>query len=117
MLSGHVVWRHGLGRMNEVRTEKSGMGVMKHERPWELVRKIGMECVDEADVLVALANAPSHGVGMEIERALTRHERGLRPMNVICLVEKDRMDKVAWMLRGSFIYEGWKVRNYSIKIL
>ena len=37
---------------------------------------------------------------MEIERAVTRHERGLKPVPVICFVKREKLDRLSWMVRG-----------------
>jgi hypothetical protein len=74
--------------------------VKNHPKPWDLIRKTDMNWVDEADCMVAVVNSPSHGVGMEIERAILKEERGLTPIPILCLVKDGMLDKLSFMIRG-----------------
>lgn len=37
---------------------------------------------------------------MEIERALLKPERGLRPTPILYLVDEQNLDSLSWMIRG-----------------
>ena len=67
---------------------------------FQAVRKNDVESVDAAEYFIVLINAPSHGVGMEIERALLREERGLSAVPMLCLLHEKNKDKASWMIRG-----------------
>ena len=62
---------------------------------WFGVRQIDTEWVDEATHVVAVVNSPSHGVGMEIERALLKPERGLPFTPILCLIREDLLEKLS----------------------
>ncbi|MEK7526093.1 MAG: hypothetical protein AAB546_01285, partial [Patescibacteria group bacterium] len=68
--------------------------------PWLLIRKQDNEWVDQATHLVAVVNAPSHGVGMEIERAILKPQRGLNETPILCLIHETLLDKLSFMVRG-----------------
>ncbi|MFH1895887.1 MAG: hypothetical protein ABH814_00200 [bacterium] len=79
VLSEHVAGRTR-EEMQEIRLRKLGPRAnefLESPEPWIVVREEDVRWVDEADYLVALVNGPSHGVGMEIERALLKPDRGL----------------------------------------
>jgi hypothetical protein len=62
--------------------------------------------------VVALVNGPSHGVGMEIERALLKPERGLPLTPILCLIRADLLEKLTWMIRG-IKQEGFYLKTYT----
>ncbi len=82
------------------RVKEDGEKLFYPEEPWFDIRRFDTKWVDEADLLIAFVNNPSLGVGMEIERALLRVERGLNPIPIICLVRKEKLDSLSWMVRG-----------------
>ena len=59
-----------------------------------------MGWVDEATHMVALVDSPSLGVGMEIERAVEKPHRGLKKTKILCLVQKDLLESLSYMVRG-----------------
>jgi hypothetical protein len=99
VLSEHVGARTQ-EEMDEVFLRRSGMDRRTIEEPWFTAREVDMKWVDEATHLVALVNGPSHGVGMEIERAILKPERGLNQTPILCLVQEDLTDKLTWMVKG-----------------
>lgn len=105
VLSEHVAARN-MQEMEEVRAKKTGMSVeyfnslSREEFLRDIVRKQDIAWVDEATHFIALVNAPSHGVGMEIERAILKPQRGLNMTPVLCLVHADLYDKLSGMVRG-----------------
>lgn len=70
-----------------------------------------MAWVDECDYLIAVVDGPSHGVGMEIMRALMKEERGLNKTQILCLVHKETYPRLSWMIRG--VPENYK--NFSLE--
>ncbi len=84
----------------EKRVKEDGKKFLFPNEPWKDIRRIDHEWVDEADLLIAFVNKPSFGVGMEIERALLRKERGLKPIPIIVFVRKENLSSLSWMVRG-----------------
>ncbi len=76
------------------------------------VRLIDVNWVDQTDYIVALINAPSHGVGMEIERALLKPERGLPVTPILALYHEEKKDNLSRMITGitdeNFYLESYK---------
>lgn len=70
------------------------------DHPWVAIRNADVNWVDRATHLIAVVDGPSHGVGMEIERALLKPERGLRPTPILYLVDEQNLDSLSWMIRG-----------------
>jgi hypothetical protein len=102
VLSEHVAGRTKEER-DKVRARNLGLDLQEmlpQEEPWFDIRKVDTEWVDEATHMVALVNAPSHGVGMEIERALLKPERGLPETPILCLVHSDVIGKLSCMVKG-----------------
>lgn len=80
----------------------------------ELCYKIDMNWVDEATHVVALVDGPSHGVGMEIMRAMQKPYRGLRSTPILCLVHEDNLEKLSYMVLGAtYEYGLLSVHTYS----
>ena len=79
------------------------------------IRKIDTECVDSAEYIIALINGPSHGVGMEVERALLREERGLPAAQILCLAQERNKNKISPMIRGvdRDIYRNFDIFLYT----
>jgi hypothetical protein len=90
--------------------------MLSHPEPWYQIRKKDLEWVDEATHFVALVNGPSHGVGMELERAILKPNRGLNPTPILCLVQKDQLNKLTYMIRGISMDEcpDYFLRTYNI---
>lgn len=83
--------------------DKIGMELdemLSHPEPWYQIRKKDLEWVDHSTHFVALVNGPSHGVGMELERAILKPNRGLNPTPILCLIQKDQLGKLTYMIRG-----------------
>jgi len=102
VLSEHVAGRTKEER-NKVRARNLGLDIkemLSEEKPWFGIREADTKWVDEATHMVALVNAPSHGVGMEVERALLKPERGLPETSILCLVHTDMLKKLSCMIKG-----------------
>jgi hypothetical protein len=99
VLSEHVVVKDTVERLN-VHARQAGSPLMDQPEPWTDVRRTDTQWVDTATHIVAVVNTPSHGVGMEIERALLKPDRGLPPSPILCLVQQTQEDKLSWMIRG-----------------
>lgn len=117
VLSEHVAARNQ-HEMDEVRAKNVGMDItemLSLPDPWIFVRKKDIKWVDEATHVVALVNSPSHGVGMEIERAILKPERGLNETPILCLVHEQLINKISFMLRGVSKEEcpKFSLRTYS----
>lgn len=84
------------------------------KEPWISAYKIDMDWVDEADYLIAVVDGASHGVGMEIMRALLKEERGLNKTKILCLVHEDKLSTLSWMLRGvPKKYKNFRIKTYT----
>lgn len=81
-------------------SKKSGMQIPQRKGYEKEIRKADTAWVDKADYFVGLVDGPSLGVGMEIERALLRHERGLAPVDILCLVHADNYEGLSAMVKG-----------------
>lgn len=117
VLSEHVAARNQQ-EMDEIRARRWGMEVQEmlaQPEPWFGIRRNDIEWVDQVTHVVALVNAPSHGVGMEIERAILKPERGLNETPILCLVHKQMLDKLSFMVRGVTEDESprFQLRTYS----
>jgi len=102
VLNEHVAGRT-LEEIREIRAKKLGdraKEVMNSPSPWFYVREEDIAGVDAATHVVALVSGPSHGVGMEIQRALDKTRMGLNPTPVLCLVHTSCLDKLTWMIKG-----------------
>ncbi len=123
VLSEHVAAKtsHERDKVMARNIGKNVEEIKNHSKPWQLIRKVDMEWVDEADCMVALVNSPSHGVGMEIERAVLKKERGLTSIPVLCLVKTDLLDKLSFMIRGinndNFYLKSYKNLSSAKKIV
>lgn len=69
----------------------------------KIVYATDMKMVDQADVAIFIFTKASFGVGMELERALTRKERGLPEPLIIGTTPKKMHSKLSWMVTGAFI--------------
>lgn len=102
VLSEHVAGRNRNER-DEIRARNVGMTVeemLKEPEPWFGIRKQDLNWVDEATHMVALVNAPSHGVGMELEHAILKPRLGLNLTPILCLVHEGAAEKLSYMIRG-----------------
>ncbi|MEX0896224.1 MAG: hypothetical protein WDZ94_04845 [Patescibacteria group bacterium] len=101
VLSEHVGGRNQ-AEMDEVLLRRSGIDktTLDAEAAAHHIRAIDMQWVDKADTLVAVITGPSLGVGMEIERALLKPERGLPATQIICFVQAEYLDSLSLMIRG-----------------
>ena len=50
--------------------------------------------------VVALVNAASTGVGMELQRALDKPLMGMNETPILCLIHQDQLQKLSFMVRG-----------------
>lgn len=57
--------------------------------------------VDESTHVVVLANGRSHGVGMEVQRALDKPHLGLTITPILVLVHEGFLPRLSFMLRGA----------------
>lgn len=102
VLSEHVAARNKQ-EMDEIRTRRMGITVQewqKNLQPQFIVRSQDLEWVNRATHVVALVNAPSFGVGMEIQRALDKPKLGMNKTPILCLVQEDLLPKLSFMVRG-----------------
>lgn len=105
VLSEHVAGRNR-EEMDRIRAEKMNLSpeylksLTRADYVRDIVRKQDVEWVDQATHLVALVNAPSHGVGMEIERAILKPERGLNKTPILCLIHEDLVTNLSGMITG-----------------
>lgn len=102
VLSEHVAARNQQ-EMDEVRARNIGMTVknmLKQPEPWFGIRKQDLKWVEEATHVVALVNAPSHGVGIELQHAILKPRLGLNTTPILCLIHEQVVDKLSFMVRG-----------------
>lgn len=97
--------------------EKTDFNRDKEPNPWFFVRKTDTELVDIATHVVAIVNGPSYGVGMEIERAILKPQRGLGETPILCLVREDLLKDLSFMIRGVSRQEAPKFRLRTYKNL
>jgi hypothetical protein len=76
------------------------------------IRKLDIEWVDKATHVVALVNGPSHGVGMELQRALDKPKMGLNSTPIICLIHEELQKNLSAMILGVTPEEN---PNYIVK--
>ena len=115
VLSEHVAARNQT-EQDDIFLEKTGIDRRNPNiiDPWVSAYKIDMGWVDTADYLVAVVDGSSHGVGMEIMRALLKGERGLKRTKILCLVHEDKLNTLSWMLRGvPKEYKNFHIRTYT----
>ena len=99
VLSEHVAARN-FTEMDETFFRKSGVDRRKLQEPWFEARRIDFEWVNEATHLVAIVNGPSHGVGMEIQRAIDKPRLGMNETPMLCLIHESLFNNLTWMVRG-----------------
>jgi hypothetical protein len=84
--------------------EMSGEGLDENgddNRTPEMVYRVDMGWVDEATHVIAVVDGTSHGVGMEIMRALLKPSRGFNKTPILCLVSEENKEKLSWMITGA----------------
>jgi hypothetical protein len=114
VLSEHVAARNQQ-EMDEIRTRRIGITIQefqKNPEPWFAIRHQDLKWVNEASHVVALVNAPSLGVGMEIQRALDKPKLGMNETPILCLTREDLLPKLSFMIRGVSAEES---SNFQIK--
>ncbi len=99
VLSEHVAARNK-DEMVKIFAKRSGHNRYEEIEPWWIAREVDMRWVDEATHVVALVNGSSHGVGMELERAIHKPERGLNETPILCLIREDLLPGLSSMIRG-----------------
>ena len=115
VLSEHVAAKNSNER-DALFLRKTGMDRkdLKGQELWINAYKIDMDWVDEADYLIAVVDGPSHGVGMEIMRALLKEERGLNRTEILCLVNEEKLEALTWMLKGiPKKYNNFQIKTYK----
>jgi hypothetical protein len=113
VLSEHVAARNQ-EEMDKIRAKNMGLTVeeMNNDKePWFAVRKQDLTWVHQATHVVALVNAPSHGVGMEIQEAIRKPQLGMNETPILCLVHKD-VPRLTFMIKGINQEEA---PNFSLK--
>lgn len=101
VLSEHVAFSNK-EKSNEIFFQKTGINLDKISPNLlpEIIRKQDINWVDEAEVMIALVNSPSLGVGVEIQRALDKEKLGMRKTPILCLIRDDLKDKLSFMISG-----------------
>ncbi|QQG42196.1 MAG: hypothetical protein HYV90_02670 [Candidatus Woesebacteria bacterium] len=105
VLSEHVAGRNK-DEMDRVRAEKLGItveafrGIPREVYVRDIIRKQDLEWVDQATHMVALVNAPSHGVGMELQEAILKPRLGLNQTPILCLIHEDVYNNLSGMVAG-----------------
>jgi hypothetical protein len=105
VLSEHVAARNK-EEMDQVRARKMGVPVESFKNlprevyVKEIIRRKDLEWVDEATHMVALVNAPSHGVGMELQEAILKPRLGLNVTPILCLVHASLYNNLSGMVLG-----------------
>lgn len=120
VLSEHVAARN-IDEMDRIRAEKMNItveelrSIPRETYVKDVIRKQDLEWVDEATQVVALVNAPSHGVGMELQEAILKPRLGLNETPILCLIHKDLVGHLSGMVTGVRTEESSKfyVRSYE----
>ncbi len=102
VLSEHVAAR-SQQEMDSIRARRIGLTIQEmlaDPEPWFLIREQDIDWVDEATHVVALVNAPSHGVGMEIQRALDKPAMGMNRTPILALIHENLLEPMSRMVRG-----------------
>lgn len=105
ILSEHVAARTK-EEMREMRARNIGMttedwslieGTREKDK---IIRATDLLWVYQATHVVALINAPSHGVGEEIQTAILKPSLGLNPTPILCLVHETQYNNLSSMIKG-----------------
>lgn len=99
VLSEHVALQEESSRLKKM-SENCGINIPKKNGYEKEIREADIKWVDAADIFVAIVDGPSLGVGTEIERALLREERGLKPCKMLALVHESNLDNLSAMVKG-----------------
>jgi len=113
VLTEHVAAKNVSDR-DRIFLEKCGIDRTKNKiDPWFDAYRIDMKWLDDSDMVIALLDGPSYGVGMELMRAILKEERGLNKTEILCLVKDGYLNQISWMIRG---IPQDKYDNFSIQI-
>ncbi len=99
VLSEHVAIFDKIQRF-KILSKNSKVDIPKREGFEKEIRDIDTKWVDQADYIVAIVDGPSLGVGMEVERALLRSQRGLVQAPILCLVHENNYLNLSAMIKG-----------------
>lgn len=105
VLSEHVAARNKT-EMDQIKARRMGISVDALKKipraiyVRDVVRKQDLDWVDEASHVIALVNAPSHGVGMELQEAILKPRLGLNLTPILCLVHMDVCTGLSGMITG-----------------
>lgn len=111
VLSEHVAAR-STNEMDEIRARRIGKTIQQLKEdpsPWFGIRRQDLDWVNQATHVVALVNAPSLGVGIEL------HEAMIKEKPILCLVREDLLPKLSFMVRGITPQESpeFQLRTYQ----
>lgn len=114
VLSEHVAGRNRK-EMREIFKKNTGVDQGNKEERYFVAYEWDMKWVDECNYLIAVVDGPSHGVGMEIMRAILKSERGLNTTKILCLVHEDNIKSLSGMIQGvpREQYPDFKVEEYT----
>lgn len=107
VLSEHVAARSQDER-NRIRARRMGVDINELQadpEPWFRNRRTNLRWIEEATHLIASVDAPSHGVGIELEHAILKPKLGLNVTPILCLVHVELLEKLSNMIRGVGIEE------------
>lgn len=102
VLSEHVAARNQI-EMDTIRARRIGLTIkamLSQPEPSIPIRRQDIKWVDQATHFVALVNAASHGVGMEIQRALDKPAMGLNRTPILSLIHESLFEPMSMMVRG-----------------
>jgi hypothetical protein len=99
VLSEHVAARDKK-EMSELFHKNTGVDQSDIRKRYFAAYEWDMKWVDECNYLIAVVDGPSHGVGMEIMRAILKPERGLNETKILCLVNENNVDNLSGMIQG-----------------
>lgn len=102
VLSEHVAARNQQER-DDVRARNLGITVeemLQDPEPQFGIRRQDLKWVEEATHVVALINAPSHGVGMELQHTILKPRLGLNLTPILCLIHQGVADRLSFMVSG-----------------
>jgi hypothetical protein len=99
VLSEHVAFSDP-SEMYRVFYKNTGIMVTNPQEMARVLRQVDMRWVDQSTHVVSVVDGPSHGVGMEIERALLKPERGLPQTQILALIHEQNLNGLSAMIRG-----------------
>lgn len=115
VLSEHIVAKNQKEQDN-IFFQNTGInrGELSEEEKYKLTYETEMKWVDEADYFIAVVDGPSHGVGMEIMRALLKEDIGLNNTQILLLVDKKNLPTLSWTLKGvPDKYKNFQIKSYG----